>query len=329
MKKRPLIIILLFVITLQVQAQKKEYSFLIVDSPAKLYTMRQYNENFLSAYRLGFQMFNNLLPDTIYTKRLKIPSQLPSALVQLYVNAYFFTPLTHEEGHRSVLTNEGIGSISIPYFRNDAAYIVGVTDESLKNLRDTKLPTYIRLHIAGNESDYALALRSATLLSWNQESMDVLWVHHFLRKFSVTLYYFDGVMHSNETSKEEENELDRDIVGHDVLSGIRHLHRPDMEFHRYTNYNDLTREEKQFGKRMGWRSLINLIDPVLFRKNGFTFKNGTKFNFAGGYGMAPFGDFIDQHFWLKTKHLNTYFYVREYQNRHTWFPEIGVGFGEI
>lgn len=102
-----------------------------------------------------------------------------------------------------------------------------------------------------------------------------------------------------------------------------------MEFHRYTNYEDLTDEEKQFGKRVGWRSLINLIDPIFFHKNGFNFKNGHKFNFACGYGMTPFGDFIDQHFWLKTKCVNTHLYVREYQNRHTWFPEVGIEFGNI
>jgi hypothetical protein len=321
---------LFLVISLQVQAQEKEYSFLIVDSPAKLYTMRQYNKNFLSTYRLGVQTLNTILPDTIRLGRFPIAQKYPSIFVQLLVNSNFFTPLTHEEGHRSVLTNEGIGSISIPYFnKSESAYVVSVSNESLKNLRDTKLPTYIRLHIAGNESDYALALRSATVLSWNQESLDVVWAHHLLRKLSITLYYYDAMNPNVVDIAEETNELDRDIVGHDVLGAIRHLHRPNMEFYRYTDYTDLTDEEKQFGRRVGWRAFINLIDPMIVRKNGFNFKNGNKFNFAYGYGMAPFGDFIDQHFWLKTKHLNTHFYLREYQNRQTWFPEIGVEFGNI
>jgi hypothetical protein len=45
--------------------------------------------------------------------------------------------------------------------------------------------------------------------------------------------------------------------------------------------------------------------------------------------MAPFGDYIDQHFWLMTRKLNTHFYFREYENRSTWFPEAGIEFANV
>jgi hypothetical protein len=310
--------------------QEREYPFLVADAPTRLYTMRQSNENFMSAYRLGVRVSYDFLPDTIW-KKPKIQKWALLYWAELMTSSLFFLPLTHEEGHRSILTAEGIGSISIPYFnRHLAAYVTGVRDAELQHLRDTKLPTYIRLHIAGNESDYVNGLRFNTLFSWGKESMRLFWADYFMRKVSVVAYY--GMVLAGGAAgdlKEEANELDRDIVGDDVLGAIRHLHRPGMAFHRYTQFDELTDEEVLFSKRVGWRSLINLIDPVLIMKNGFTFSNDTKLNFAGGYGMAPFGDFIDEHFWLKAGKINAHIYLREFQNRNTWFPAAGVEFGYI
>ena len=148
---------------------EKEYSFIIVDSPARLYTMRQFNENYLSTYRIGISALNTVVP------------KKTSAIIQAGLTGLLLMPLTHEEGHRSILTNEKIGSVSQPYFNKDlAAYVKGVRDQELIQLRDTKLPVYIRLHTAGLESDYALLLRSASLLNWKRETKDVLWTEYFI-----------------------------------------------------------------------------------------------------------------------------------------------------
>ncbi|MDR1023641.1 MAG: hypothetical protein LBL94_10285 [Prevotellaceae bacterium] len=326
---RNFIFTLLFLSSLSLYAQEqqqREYSFLVVDDPARLYTMRQSNENFLNAYRLGARTLANSLPDTISLGFTKIRLATTMVLIELLSESLLLQPLSHEEGHRSILTAEGIGSISVPFFnKHGAAYVNGVRDAELKNLRDTKLPTYIRLHVAGNESDYALALRSNALLTWEKETTGILWVALVMRKLATTMYYFS----KDDFAPSGEPELERDIVGPDVLSAIRHLHRPDMEFERYTRYSDLTDEEKKFHTRVRYRSLINLIDPALLTKTGFTLKNGLKFSFAGGYGMAPFGDFIDEHFWLKAGKLNAHFYLREFENRSTWFPAAGVEFANV
>jgi hypothetical protein len=328
--KTQLAILLLFVAQLAQAQTEREYSFLVVDAPARLYTMRQSNENYLSAYRAGSRALYNALPDSINLGYKKISNTQATLAIQ-FLSSILFVPWTHEEGHRSVLTGEGIGSISIPYFNKyGAAYVTGVTDAALKNLRDAKLPSYIRLHIAGNESDYALALRSNTLLTWDKEATGALWMEYFVRKVYVTAYYAMVLAGGSAGDlKEEANELDRDIVGDDVLGAIRHLHRPDMDFHRYTKFDEMTDEEKQFSKRVGYRSLINLVDPMMWKRRGFIFNNGLKFNFAGGYGMAPFGDFIDEHFWLKAGNINAHAYLRQFQNRNTWFPAAGVEFGYI
>jgi hypothetical protein len=320
MKRKCLIFFFLFMVVFATQGQipEREYSFILADSPARLFTMRQTNEDYLSLYRLGVQELN------------KVTSPKISELIQMGASLLLFMPLTHEEGHRSVLTYEGIGAISMPYFNaNLAAYVLGVRDAELQNLRDTKLPTYIRLHTSGIESEYALALRSNALLSWNKESMSVLWVEYFVRKMNIASYLAMGLFKLNAGVKEESNELNRDIVGHDVYGAIRHLHRPDMEFYRYTNFEDLTPTEQRFAKRVGWRSLVNLVDPILWGKNGFRTKNSNKVNFALGYSMAPFGDFIDQHFWWATQRLNMHVYLRGYENRQTWFPAAGVDFSNL
>lgn len=298
--------------------ETKEYSFLLMDSPAKLFTMRQSDENSLSLYRLGIRELNKIV---IFKNK---PLYLSNLLLQSAVSLLFI-PLTHEEGHRSILTYKGIGSISQPFFNKDgAAYVVGVKDTELEMLRDTDFPTYIRMHTAGLESDYAMLLREASLMNWEQESKNVLWTEYFLRKLSLVTYYSMGLLKMDIGVEEENNELKRDIVGHDIYGAIRHLYRPDMEFKRYTDYGDLTGEEKKFLKRVGWRSFFNLVDPLIVGKAGFKLNSKYRGNFSLGYGMAPFGDYIDEHFWLSGECVNAHFYLRQYENKSTWFPAFGT-----
>jgi len=311
------------------KSSKKEYSFIIRDSPASLFTMRQFDENYLSAYRLAINELNNIV------------SPKASVWIQTAATTLFLIPLTHEEGHRSILTGEKIGSISKPYFnKRMAAYVTGVTDAQLIELRDSKLPNYIRLYTSGLESDYALLLRENSLLNWKEETKEILRVEYINRKVSYISYYAMGLVDNIYAKrgvstmsifnlKEETNELDRDIVGHDVYGAIRHLHRPDMEFYRYTDYLDLTSEEQQFAQRVGWRSLLNFVDPLLFGKTGFTISNKYRFNLSLGYGMCPFGDYIDEHFWLSTGSFKSHLYFRQFQNKNNWFPAFGINIPNI
>lgn len=299
------------------QIKEKEYSFIIQDSPATLFTMRQSNENCLSIYRLAINALNKSVPPK-------------ASLIAQGVGSLFFITLTHEEGHRSILTYKNIGSISKPYFNSKgAAYVTGVTDADLKLLRDTDLPDYIRLHTAGLEADYSMLLKESSLLNWQEEDKQVLWVEYVMRKLSLVAYYSFGLLKYDADLKEESNERNRDIVGHDVYGAIRHLHRPDMNFYRYTQYSDLTKEERHFVKRVGWRSLLNLIDPVIIGKTGFVVNANCNINFNLGYGMAPFGDFIDQNFWIRNNHVRAHFYLRQFENKNTWFPAFGGDFSSI
>ena len=296
-----------------------EYSFIFFNPLAKSDAMKRNNENYLSLYRFAAREIDK-------TSR---PSDKRANMMIEMAFIYLF-PFTQNAAQQSILYNSGISSSSVPHFFNSkqSSYIHGVRDAELQQIRDTELPTYIRLHISPYESDYALAINSNSLLSWNKESSEVLKLGYIAHKFRPFLYYFTGLI-DRQKWKEESNELRRDVTGNKIYGAIRNLHRPEMEFQRYTNYNDLTDEEQRFVKRVGGRSFLNLLDPTLFFWDGFRLRNGDKVNFMAGYNMSPFGDYIDQHFWLMKRNLNAHFYLREHQNRNTWFPEAGMKFANI
>ena len=295
--------------------KRKSYQFIIQDSPACLFTMRQFNQNYLSGYRC----INDYLNDKMNTKTIHLIQELSDIL--------FFYPLTHEEGHRSVLTSLGIGSISQPYFNSEgAAFVKGVRDIDLQNLRQNDLPNYIRLHTAGLESDYMLSNRIEELVLLNQESKKNLYYGYFLRKLGLISYYTLSMYPSlNPQIKEEPNELDRDVVGHDVYGAIKNLYRPHENFYRYTNYNDLTSVEKQFVKRVGYRALLNLASPLFFNPLNLVRKQHLTLSLGLGYTMCPFGDFIDEKIYIQV-HNNYRFhaYLRQFENYNTWFMGGGL-----
>ena len=318
MKK--LLLLLLFLPNLNSFGQKdstariSEYSFIIQDSPSQLFTMRQFNQSYLSGYRLFARGLHSISKNETITD-----------MIQMGVHVFFLMPLTHEEGHRSILTGKNIGAISQPYFnKHGAAYVKGVTDLTLKNLRDNDLPTYIRLHTAGLESDYMLTKRVEAIGSFEQDDYKNYKWEYFLRKLAILQYYIPVLFKYDIDLDEETNELKRDIVGHDLYGATRHLFRPTMDFQRYTRYDELTNDEIKFIKRIGYRSLLNLLNPLLFGKENFKFNECTKFNIGMGYTMAPFGDFIDENIWIKHKNLNIELYARQFENRKNWFNGFGV-----
>jgi hypothetical protein len=318
MKKLTLIIFLLPII--QAFGQKgtlrefTDYSFIIQDSPSQLFTMRQVNQSYLSGYRLFAKGLYNISKN-----------ESVADLLQIGLQSLFFLPFTHEEGHRSILTGNNIGSVSQPYFNKyGAAYVKGVTDQTLQNLRDNDLPTYIRLHSGGLESDYMLTVRMETLGSFDKDDFKYYKWEYWFRKLGILQYYVTGLFGFEIDLKEEKDELKRDIVGYDTYGAARHLYRPKMDFYRYTKYKDLTSEEKKYVHRMGYRSLLNLLNPLMIGKGNFKAGEDLRYNIGMGYTMAPFGDFIDENIWIKYKDFNIHAYARQFQNRNKWFHGFGL-----
>ena len=308
-----------------------DYVFPVYDGSLDSFTMRQFEDSHINYVSILSRSIDSLLYGNEYN------GVSYSNFVKLLV--FSFSPaFTHEEAHRSILTNLKIGSISQPFFNEQGgAYVKGVRDSELKNLRDTNLPMFIRLHTAGIESDYTIANKKIERICLKIESPENIFVSHYAYLSMLIAYQFSGIADSYLTpakkkssfQDEEENELERDIVGHDVYGMIRHLFRPDMDYSRYTIYTDLSSDEQAFAKRIGWRSLINLVQPY-YIMNGNVFQITDKVSLSGsaGYCIAPFGDFIDENIFFKYGKFNISFYARQAQNRHSWFPAFGLGLVE-
>ena len=324
---RRLILIFTFLVSLEISTRAQtvnnnertdficEYPFIIQDSPSLLFTMRQVNQDYLSGYRLlSMVLSDNLKPTYNY-------------LIQSAGFVLFFGTMTHEEAHRSVLNTKNIGSISRPFLLSERnGYVFGVTDIQLKNIRDTDFPTYAHLYTAGFESDYMLNHHEESLLSFGDERFKNIAVEYLLRKVMLVQYFLIGFIHYDIDETEETDELKRDIVGNDIYGVVRHWYRPAMEFKRYTLYNDLTAEEKSFLKRMGFRSLLNFVNPNLIGIRNFPISSQLSINTGLGYTLAPFGDFIDENLWINYNHkfkISAYF--RQFQNKNNWYPATGLG----
>jgi len=295
--------------------RERTYPFILRDSPARLFTMRQFDENSLSAFRLFSDTLNRELKPVL------------SYVIQGAFGLLFFKTMTHEEGHRSILAGEDIGSVSHPFpFSERSGYVDGVTDATLQNLRDTKFPTFIRLHTAGFESDYMLATREETLMSLGGDSSKNLVVEYLLRKLAIVRYFTEGIFKRDTDGPEEADELRRDIVGNDLYGVVRHLFRPTMAYTRYTRYADLTDQERHYLHRVEGRTFLNLANANIIGVSNVRLSDDLRVNVGLGHCMGPFGDFIDQKLWLACKgkvRINAY--LREFENLDHWFLGAGIG----
>lgn len=313
------VIFVLLVIPIISNAQNKYYSYNFYEGKGYLFTMNQSNDLMLNSIRyIGGSVNDKYLSE----KEKKLYSTGLSLFTGLLGQA-----ITHEEGHRSVLSELGIGSISKPFFdKHLVAKVTGVSDHTLMNLRDSDLSDYIRLHTAGLESDYAYLKKSDAFLNFNEEKNEVLHSDYIMRKLGTQFYYLTNLFTMKSGIKEEDDpELERDIIGHDLYGMIRHLHRPTMEFYRYTERGDLTTEEKAYGRRLGYMSFLNFLNPNIWKSNGFNLSKEVKANFSVNYSLAPFGDFVEQNLYLTVKDkykINPYF--RQYFNKSHTFLAGGI-----
>ncbi len=346
--KRVKFLILCMLFSTVLFAQTKELTFPLFDGSYQYFTMKQSDDLFLSAYELGTDLFAEgyykPFPEDMSTvkARLKNIYYLLPDMGLMLLDCMLFTPITHEEAHRAVLTDKGIGSISQPIIKlinplMGAAYVVGVTDESLKNLRDTDLPTFIRLHIAGNESDYCITQRDWEKLAftntdiadgWNQYHIPPIFIDYMFRMISMVMYE-QGATRGGVNIPEEANELERDIVGDDICGMIHHLYNPTAEYHRYFSAKDFSDEEKKFAKRIFWKSFLNypIVTPLLANKISIPLGSNMFCSFNTGYCLAPYGDIIDENFFLRINNvmqgpLDLVFTARQHQNKDKWFPEF-------
>lgn len=346
MKKTKIILSLLLcsLILTTVYSQDVDIVFPVYDGSIEYLSMRQTNTLYTSAYRFGYEQIDSAFPNA---KILKLPIVSLSAMIS---TSFLFQVITHEEAHRAILTNLNIGSVSQPVFNNKgSAYVKGVTNATLKNLRDTDLPMFIRLHTAGVESDYSIIRKDLELMCFDLDrdsssnlnpklNIKPLFTDYFVRLMGLYAYQSSGLYDSfaaklfsqsrDSIGVEEENELDRDIVGHDIYGMTHHLFHPEAEYKRYISFGELSEEEKNFTYRIGWRTLINFASTIMFDTYNFNIGENMFVSGSAGYCIAPFGDFIDESVFFKYDKYNISMYARQAQNRNTWFPAFGIGLVE-
>ena len=313
---------------------QKDYSFIVFPGTLQLFTMEQMDVSYHSASRLINRGMERVLDD-VYIWKIPV-----SSLVN-YTWPSLVHAITHEEGHRSILTNQGIGAISQPFFNaHGEASVNGVTDSTLSSFRERDTVSFVRMFTAGIESDYLLARRGERMAAFGLESVSILHPDFVTRMVSVFGYFEipalymaadDGLglyqkFASLYTMAEEENELERDICGIDVFGAVHWLFSPDAAYKRYVQWDDLSAEEKDFlFYRVSTRGFLNLVSPFIAAVPYFSIGDHIKLMGSMGYALAPFGDFIDENVYFSYDDLHFAAYVREYENYDTWFPAFGIG----
>lgn len=318
---------------------QQTYTFSIFDGILDSFTMRQMNQNYFSISRIVNRGVEEILGNkNIWGIKL-------SDIVNFSLPAITMA-FTHEEGHRSILTANGIGSISQPFFNlHGTAYVKGVTDQALINFRDSDKASFVRMYTAGIESDFMMNRHSEQYAAFGLDDYSRIYPDYFFRTISLYSYqgissifycaekgmsFYEWLTKTFYSLEEESNEYLRDIAGYDPFGAARALFNPSADFKRYVSYSDLTDEEKDFlNDRVSNKALLNLLSPFFFGFPYFNIGEHISFNASVGYFMVPFGDLIEENVYFQYKglpcgNLNFNLYARQAQNYKNWYPAFGV-----
>jgi hypothetical protein len=249
----------------------------------------------------------------------------------------------HEEWHRAVLGNRGVGSFNDVYRLNLAAATISVSrarDEELARLKREHPAEFVRLKAAGIEGQYALVTRLQreqffrgargwhTALYWTTALNSVLYVADTADTDAETL----------RANAREGTVAERDISGHDFTAWVRDLFRPGEAWEargvhpsgvgvdRYVKTTDLTAEERRYLHRQGRLAFLNFLDPNLVGVHGVTLgrPGGTplRANLAVRHLLTSFGHTVDANVFLKRGRANLFVVAHAYANRDRTFPGV-------
>lgn len=230
----------------------------------------------------------------------------------------------HEEWHRSVMSNRGIGSFNdvnlIPFGKSVIA-VSQVSDEDLVRLKRDHPADQVRLSSAGMESQVNQNLEIEKLHFFHglkTRDQVLLWMNNL----NVFFYLSTCSSGAADQSTDEQNQDDgadipkRDFTGLDCTAWVYDLFRPDEPYtargthpsgvgiDRYIRYSDLNDKEKSFLQKQATLSLLNLVDPFLFRKDFFESEVlGKKIRWNGklSHTVTSFGATVDTHLFLQTE----------------------------
>jgi hypothetical protein len=220
----------------------------------------------------------------------------------------------HEEWHRAVLSQYGIGSRNDVYDLDlfaESVSVSGVTDADLEWLKREHPADLVRLRAAGFEAETELqnALEAERFFqrSASRDSF-VLWAN----AVNTLAYMSLCASHEADDFTRKANKDDgadvgrRDVSGLDCTAWVYDLFRPDEDYaargahpsgvgvDRYIAYSDLSEAERDYLRLQRNLSLVNLIDPFLFGRDHFEAVNPIdgrtlRWNANARHYLAPFG----------------------------------------
>lgn len=293
--------------------EEDKYSFLIYDSFLARSSMQINATNYLTSYRYVSKILN--------TKHLKSKKNITAYLQ--FVSPIILVPLTRAQGHKSVLSSENIGSLYTPLKSIKLSpHVSGVLDTTLQNLRNEKLPVYIRLHTAGIESDQVILKKEAELLFYNDDSFKNLWLEYWTRRIANVLMLGMSSQKWLYSSKRKinPNELQQDIVGNRIIGMVRNLYEPNAPYKRFTSIDELSEKEIEYLKKIASRSWLNLLDPLLFGIRSVKIGDSFEVYPSAFYHLTPFGDETSMNFLAKTNDGKFGITINKYSNynRNFW-----------
>ncbi len=249
----------------------------------------------------------------------------------------------HEEWHRAVLRNRGVGSFNDVYKLQIFSQFISVShikDEDLVRLKRDHPADQVRLAEAGMEGEYEQVTegtRDRIFLNANPEG-------DLTRALSVvnSIFYlgtstFASVDRATDNFHREEGTdvARRDALGWDFTAWIYDLSRPNEPYEargldpsgvgidRYIKTTDLTSEELRFLRLQGWLGLLNLVDPNLFGQHPFT-AGETKFTFGLRHLLTSFGYTLDANLFFKRGDTNLFAVIHTYANHDHYFPGVDL-----
>lgn len=255
----------------------------------------------------------------------------------------------HEEWHRAVMSNYSISSYDEIYrFRilDETISVSGVSDEDLIQLKANHPADLVRLHAAGIESQYEMNLsieRDIFFKGRPYLTDNIHWLNYIN---NISYLYVCATNESTSLTQDILNSEDtdiskRDFTGLDCNAWVYDLFRPDEPYtargvhpsgtgiNRYITYADLTDDEKEFLKRQFSLSFLNLLNPMLYRMDEFTYvgpmsHSPIRWNIGLRHHLTSFGYSIDVNLFAKQDKRRALFIFHNYFNHHRYFPGVGL-----
>lgn len=252
----------------------------------------------------------------------------------------------HEEWHRAVMSNRGISSYNGVYSASPTQSLIAVShesDEDMVRLKRDDPADHVRLLEAGMEAEHELSYRFEQDTFFNQNGDFRAFAQWYLH-LSPTFYLWTCASQNADKETDKQNRLDgasiekRDFTGLDCTSWAYDLHRRDEPFaarglhpsgvgiNRYRKFSDLSSDEQRYLVRARNLSLLNFVDPFLFRNtqgfamDGLFGERDAAWTMTLRHMLTSFGTVGDVNFFYRSTSIHALATLHVYLNQHRSFP---------